>query len=317
MDTHSRLRDEWLVAGKSYPFVDWDKVIDWVEKTTETELRNHAYDQFARDWLNRLARAFAGNSTVAESTNFLLLTPKRNADAQKCLVQLEAYRSQIMQALKGLDFECQQSRAPVVITPDADSFVRYLSDYYENGEFMTPGGVCLRRGCIHFVLPDDNLTASAPILAHELTHYCLTGISWPLWLEEGVVQSVENLVTRQLPYILDREMVGRHQNYWNREKIRDFWVGRSFSFPDEGSELSYHLSRFLLEAAGQCGRDTLFAFLNKAHYRDAGFEAMQSALGFSPDEILADLLGDGDWSLGDLIGEQIEADQSEKMRISV
>lgn len=297
METVITLKSEWLNGAKLFAFPDWSKVHEWVDGSFAPSEHGRVYRKLVRDWLGRVALGFPCEMELAESPNFLLLTAISAGNARATLVQLEDYRNRIREALAGLELMEWTSQVVVIVAPDQETFTRYLSDYYGEGEYMLPGGVCLRQGYVHFVLPDGNLATSAPVLAHELAHVCVTGIPWPLWVEEAVVQAIEQKLSQQKPYMLDREMVNRHQRYWNRDKIHDFWSGASFHYPNEGSELSYHLCRFLLEAVAHSGRSQLLDFLLGADCGDAGFAAMQRTLGCFPSEILEDLLGAGDWGL--------------------
>jgi hypothetical protein len=297
------LRPEWLDVTKAFAFPDWARIHEWVTRSFAEADLPRVYNRLARDWVKLIGTRFPCAVDVGESENFIAVTARTAGNIRATLVQLEDYRRQIHRALAGLNLMHGSSKVVVVIAPDQETFIRYLGDYYDDGEHMLPGGVCLRRGYVHFVLPDHNLTSSAPVLAHELTHVCVSGLSWPLWVEESVVQSVEHRLSGRNPYVLDRDIVRRHQRYWDAGKVQDFWTGRSFNYPNEGSELSYHLCRFLLEAVAHNGRDALMAFLQGAQLTDSGFGAMKAVAGFDPSEVLVDLLGEGEWHLRDEPGK--------------
>lgn len=233
---------------------------------------------------------------LRESPHFLLLMPDGTTSAELCLQHLEYYWAQISRELEGISSARGSGKSVVLIAPDIDSFARYLGDYYPDGDFMMPGGVCLDQGYAHFILPDTNLTHCAPVLAHELCHIFLRSKYWPLWLEEAVVQTVEHCVARSGSYVLDREMIRRHRDFWTPEIMQDFWSGLSFHRPDEGSELSYHLALFLLNAVGAFGREGTLAFLRSASRDDAGFAGFRDVTGSLPSEALTNLLGPKDWS---------------------
>jgi hypothetical protein len=299
MESEITLRPEWLDDTKAFAFPDWVRIHEWAGGTFAEADLPRVYNKLARSWVDQIGARFPCAVDVAESENFIAVTARTAGNIKATLVQLEDYRLQIQRALAGLDLIEWSSKVVVVIAPDQETFTRYLGDYYEDGEHMLPGGVCLKRGYVHFVLPDNNLTNSAPVLAHELTHVCVSGIPWPVWVEESVVQSVEHRLSQRNPYVLDRDIVQRHQRYWDPAKVRDFWSGRSFNYPNEGSELSYHLCRFLLEAVAHHGREALMVFLRNANQEDSGFGAMRAVVGFDPAEVLEDLLGVGDWKLRD------------------
>lgn len=295
MEGEITLRPEWLDSTKAFAFPDWARIHEWANATFAAGDLPRIYNKLVCGWAEQIGSRFPDVAEVAESANFVVVTARAAGNIRPTLIQLEDYRRQIQRALSGLDLMEWTSKVLVIVAPDQETFTRYLGDYYEDGEHMLPGGVCLKRGYVHFILPDSNLTNSAPVLAHELTHVCVSGIPWPAWVEEAVVQSIEHRLSQRNPYVLDREVIQRHQRYWDAGKIRDFWVGASFHYPNEGSELSYHLCRFLLEAVAHHGRDHLIAFLQNANHEDSGFGAMRGVVGFDPGEVLTDFLGDGKW----------------------
>ncbi len=291
-----RLLDAWLEAGKAFPKPDWRAVWDWTHQQYPADSLHDVYVSLGADWCARIAAAFPTRMAVTHSENFYLVAAESFSGVRSCLIQLEGYYAQVQKCLSGLDLPEGFGKHVVVMAPDLDSFTRYLSDYYPEGEFMMPGGVCLRHGYTHFLIREDNLTAVAPVLAHELTHACVTGIPWPAWVDEAVAQSVEFQICGLNRYELNREIVERHRRYWTPELMQGFWTGESFHFTDEGSELSYHLARFLLEAVAQNGRPAMMQFLRTAQAEDAAFEAFWNELGVLPSEMLVELLGEKDWA---------------------
>jgi hypothetical protein len=291
MNSQTELQRELLMAGRQFPFPDWKVIIERVEADVAPDMRYAVMTSFGHSWLQQVAAAMPVPMVVRTSRNFILVMPGDARRADAFLQQLEDYHQRIATALRGLPLHPWRAKAGVIVSPDPDTFARYLSDYYDDGEFMAPGGVCLDAGYVHFALPDHDLTLCGPTLAHELCHVFLRGVPLPLWTEEAVVQTVENLITHRNPYVLDREMVRRHREYWTPERIQKFWSGASFHLPDEGSELSYHLALFLLNAAMQGGQEMLMKFLSKANASDAGFSAFHEAVGVGLDEILSDFLG--------------------------
>ena len=284
------LRDEWLVAGKAFCRPDWGAVWDWCDRHTPLEGQAEVATAMARDWMRRVARAMPVPMQLRESPHFILVLPTSSSQADLCLQHLEIYRGRIAAALRDFASAKWIGKSVVLVAPDAEQFARYLTDYYPDGEFMMPGGVCLNAGYTHFVLPDAHLHQHLPVFAHELCHVFLRNTNWPLWLEEAVVQTIEHKVTRLSSYVLDRETIRRHRAFWTPATIQEFWTGSSFQRPDEGSELSYHLALFLLNAVNGEGREAMATLLRQARREDAGFAAFTAALGLSPAEVVANLL---------------------------
>jgi hypothetical protein len=284
------LRPEWLDSAKSFAFPAWDKISEAVDQSIETDL-SEAWNGIAREWLRLVCAGFTAPMQLVESTHFLLVIPKSNRHAANCLLQLEDYRVRIRHLLGPLALEKWESKCAVLIPPSEDDFVRYLLDYTDGDEAPMPGGVYLNRGYGHFVFPDGELTYHTPIIAHELCHALLKSHHMPAWVNEGVTQTIEHQITGQKPYFLDKEIIQRHRDYWTLSRVRCFWSGESFSFADEGFELSYHLSRFLINGLTQQGRDPFLKFVAAAQASDAGFSAAEEYLGIDLEEVLFDLLG--------------------------
>jgi hypothetical protein len=283
---HNLLRPEWLDASKHFTFPLWEKVS--VETSGDT---SEAWNCVAREWMYAVCAGFSATMQHAESANFLLFIPKSNRHAANCLRQLEDYRVRIIRLLGPLALEKWDSKCVVLIPPNSDDFVKYLLDYTEGDEAPMPGGVYLNRGYGHFVLPDGELTYHTPIIAHELCHALLKSHEMPAWVNEGVTETIEHQITGQKPYFLDNEIIQRHRDYWTLPRIRSFWRGESFSFTDEGFELSYHLSRFLINGLTQQGRTPFIEFVSTAKASDAGFSAAKDCIGLDLEEVLWDFLG--------------------------
>lgn len=184
---------------------------------------------------------------------------------------------------------------------DGDLFYRYLTDYCSDDEeaLATVGGVFLNRGYGHFAMPDAGLERYSSTFVHELTHAILHVCHLPAWLDEAIAMTVENHITRELPYELTRELIRRHRDYWTEESIQAFWAGRSFWSADAGQELSYHLARFLFTALYQSGTTDpcrVSEFISQAKRDDAGHEAAIRCLDIDLGEVLGHLLGDGRWT---------------------
>ncbi len=280
------LRPEWLDASKHFTFPIWDRII--VEASVDT---SEHWNRIAREWMHAVSAGFSAPMQQAESPNFLLFLPKSNRHAANCLRQLEDYRVRIIRLLGPLAAENWKSKCIALIPPDSDDFVKYLLDYIEGDEAPMLGGVYLNRGYGHFVFPDGELTYHTPIIAHELCHALLQSHDMPAWVNEGITESIEHRITGQKPYFLDREIIQRHRDYWTLPRIRSFWRGESFSFADEGFELSYHLSRFLINGLTQQGKDSFIKFVSTAKASDAGFSAAKQCLGLDLEDVLYNLLG--------------------------
>lgn len=166
--------------------------------------------------------------------------------------------------------------------------------YPEDSKVGLSGGVYLNDGYGHFVFPAQDITFSESVAAHELTHACLFHLPIPLWLNEGLAMSMEDVVLNRNHFQMDRAIIAKHQTYWNEENIQTFWDGSSFANTDAGQALSYHLGQLLVrnisEDYAQFAR-----FCKVAHVSDGGEKALLETFDISLGDLIEGLLGDGDW----------------------
>ena len=79
------------------------------------------------------------------------------------------------------------------------------------------------------------------------------------------------------------------------ELLVDCLPGDSFHSPDEGKELSYHLSQVLFRNLMADFPQKIDDLLNTAHYSDAGNQALQQLCKVSLGERVSQFLGEGEW----------------------
>lgn len=294
------LKPEWVDASKAFPHPHWDRVAAWLETAFPEDQWDAAWTTVAREWALHLTKAVGPGQQLFDSPHFLLSATVREAKANEVLQFLESTYRRIRQAMPFIDDEGMlYGKCLVLIFGDTHRFYEYLSDFMEEeGEFGTAGGVYLNRGYGHFAMPSDDLTRYTDVLSHELSHAMVSHLDLPPWLNEAIAMTVEDSITCRNPYILDREMIRRHRDYWTSERMQAFWKGDSFMFPDEGQELSYHLALFLfaaLLAGGETPTEDVQAFILRAKYRDAGASAFEDVFGLPIEEAFSQLLGQGDW----------------------
>ena len=151
----------------------------------------------------------------------------------------------------------------------------------------------INEGYGHFVFPSQDIDYAEPIAVHELTHACLVHLPIPLWLNEGMAVLMEDVLAGNSLF-LDKEIVERHQKYWNEETIQGFWSGESFMAIDEGQELSYNLAHIVSRNISQ-DFTAFIKFCNCSNYEDAGELAAQECLGLSLTQAVGSFLGEGNW----------------------
>ncbi len=233
---------------------------------------------------------------IHESNNFILLTSEKNTYVSSFLKFLEKSLKEILNILPGIASDDGYGKYIVLIFDDIDEYYSYMSYYYpDEGEFGLSAGVYLNKGYGHFAFPHQDLMYAEPIAAHELTHALLANLPIPLWLNEGLAVNIEDHLTGFKPFRMDKEMATRHQAFWGKNEVQEFWSGDSFSRIDEGQELSYHLAQFAVQYLAQ-DYDVFAKFVNSAHHSDAGESAAKELYDGSLSSLLFNILGENDWS---------------------
>src|SRR6185503_13228355 len=137
-------------------------------------------------------------------------------------------------------------------------------------------------------------TAMCHTLVHELTHDCLAHLPLPPWLNEGVAQTIERMLTWKREPVLHQELADQHRNYWTEENIQEFWAGTSFHQPGDPQTLSYSLAEIIVQLLTSQKGD-FKEFLRRATYVDAGQTAALDCFGCSLGNVLTTFLGPGEW----------------------
>ncbi len=89
---------------------------------------------------------------------------------------------------------------------------------------------------------------------------------------------------------LDHELAERHWAFWNARRLKFFWNGESFSEQGDSNELSYSLSRIMIDLISDNKRK-FRKFVLKADERDNGEAAAKKFLGKGLEEIVSSFLG--------------------------
>jgi hypothetical protein len=189
----------------------------------------------------------------------------------------------------------------LIVFDDADSYYNYVSYYYpdEEREFAYSGGMHINTGCSHYVTIKRELQSVEPVIAHEMTHGCLSHLPLPLWLNEGLAVNTEiRLVGNFSVSLTPQQMRKKHFSFWGSNEIQEFWSGKSFERPDDGNLLSYDLARIMVE---QMAKDweRFKEFVLHADWRDSGAEAAEQYLDVDLGKLVCLLLekpDDFDWS---------------------
>ncbi len=297
-------KPEWNDSSKKFTHPQWELIAEWLEARHPEAEWSAAWCDVAREWAKAVSIEIGSAQHLFESEHFILSASAGKSRATDVLRFLESTFDKIVREIPfAHPEESLLGKCVVFIFSDTHQFYEYLSDFAEHdGESGLVGGVYINKGYGHFAMPSDDLSHYTDVLSHELSHAMVAHLALPVWLDEAIAMTVEDSVTHRNPYILDREIIQRHREYWDREKIMAFWKGESFWYADEGQELSYHLAQFLFSAVlsgGETSPDELHGFVESAEIRDAGFKAFRALFGHGLEDLLSEFLGPGDWTLPD------------------
>jgi tetratricopeptide (TPR) repeat protein len=278
------------------PHPKWKVVRQWVEKQGGRDNCPEAWSAFVGYWLARLKEVLGREYRRFESKHFQLLSGLSRDEARALLDFSEMARKTILDALSGAACDPPSGKYVVLACACLESYYRYISHYYPPGKYGGSGGIFLGGDCAHFVLTPGDLVRSQRVVAHELTHACLSHLPLPLWLNEGVTTIMEKTIFRETSIVVTHELAECHQKSWTSETVQAFWSGGSFHSPDSWQEMSYDLAEILVRNLLSDHRDRFLDFLCGAHHADAGESAAEEILGVSLSEYAAMFLGEGEWA---------------------
>ncbi|MDR7332591.1 hypothetical protein [Roseateles asaccharophilus] len=291
-----------LIDANGLPVLDWDAAQAWVAGIAGDDAQAQAWSSCEIAWLQHLGAALGPGYRLMQRGHIVLLSSLDDRIATATMDFVDKTLQRIVRVLDGLARSVQPHEQEILIVFDDDeAYYRYLAHYYPDaGEFAASGGVFINAGCGHFATVKADLHAIEPVIAHELTHSCLSHLPIPAWLNEGLAVNTERRLCPPVlaPRTSPRQMHARHQAFWGVDEIQQFWSGKSFLRTDEGNELSYDLARILVsQLAGDWARFRAFAL--SAHMDDGGEAAAHEHLGLPLADLAAALLerpADASWA---------------------
>ncbi|WP_075084112.1 hypothetical protein [Mariniblastus fucicola] len=294
-DSLSQIPDA-IDVREGLPRPKWDVIYHWADTNLDPTSLDESWTQIARDWLTRLADSLPRDYALHESPEFLLLAADHSL-GQRVLSSSERARRVILKTLNGVASDQGFGKHVVLLFADTDSYYDYVTDFYpDEGEFALSGGMFLDVGYGHFAIYPAYGDDYERVIAHELNHALLRHLPLPLWVNEGVTQVIEDVVMDSSYFMVDHEILRRHRTYWNSQTIDGFWSGESFYSPDDGQELSYHLSQVLFRNLMSDFPKAVNDILNNANFIDAGDSAFGNSCNVSLADRVAQFLGDGNWA---------------------
>lgn len=288
-----------LAGVNGIPVLDWHALDEWAQAQHPGAgaAAAQAIEQGRQAWLLHLRDAMGPHAHLHATADACILSTMEPRVLQATAGYVSTAKRRISRVLGSLARFPPSQRSLLIVFDSEEDYYHYVSIYYpEQGEFAFSGGMHIDAGCPHFVLVQADLSAAEPVIAHELTHSALCHLRLPKWLDEGLAVNTEHKVAgaRRLLHT-PHELHQMHLQFWNPERIQEFWSGASFDRTDDGNLLSYELARILVEQmAGHW--DGFAEFVRSAKREDAGAAAAQAALSLSLGPYAAALLemGDGD-----------------------
>jgi len=277
-----------LLNGNGFPILDWHALERWAATDAATPLRQAAIQHGRRAWLLAMRDTLAG-SNLLETPEAWVLSSYEPRLARTVAAYVSAARKRITRVLDGIAVFPPGEKTIFIAFESQRTYYRYVANYYpEDGEFSFSGGMFINDRCPHFVTVKDELWRLEPVIAHELTHSALAHLKLPLWLDEGIAVTTEDHVASKYdrPHREHLEKLAKHLNFWNAERLQEFWTGESFQRTDDGNELSYDLARNIVGLLGREWR-SFTRFATHARRADGGAAAARAELNLDLGELAA------------------------------
>lgn len=274
-----------------FPRPDWTAIEERISQQGDDP--GKAWESVAVQWMDAFANALGPDYKVHHSRDILLVTRAPEPRVREILSFIHDCDKRILAELPFVDPSEFLGFLPIIVFGDELDFYHYLGTLRDDDDdSATAGGVFINEGYGHIAMPSENLDYYRATLCHELCHSFLSGFNLPLWLDEAITAEVEHHITGENPYFLDRDIIQEHRAYWNAGRLGAFWTGESFSFPDEGQGLSYHLARFLFHAiAPHSTPESISRFVRAADDGNSGNSAALECFGINLPDVVEGLLG--------------------------
>ena len=279
-----------LVDAGGVPLIDWQAAQSWLETVPDQHARGHVWSRLERAWLDHMRAALGPPYAVRETETALLLSTLEPNVAGATLGFMAKTLQRITRVLDGVAHSPEWGKDILIVFDDEESYYRYVSHYYPEGEFAASGGMYINAGCGHFVTVKSDLRVIEPTIVHEMTHGCLGHLPIPAWLNEGLAVNTEQRLSPHPSHVLTpHQMHAKHRRFWGDAEIQQFWSGRSFLRNDDGNMLSYDLARILVaQLSGDWPKFRAFALA--ANIEDSGAAAAAEHLQLDLGAVVAVLL---------------------------
>lgn len=260
--------------------LDPQRIDEHIVDTAGEEARDRAWRAIIPQWLDRLGNEMRGDYRLDETPEFTILQPTAVDRPEHFLDHAERSRALAMRFWPGLAIEKDVvGKHVVIIAESQDDYYDYTSYLYPDGAYGGSGGMCIREGgYTHIVINAFPRYDQEITLTHEIAHALLAQLPLPVWVEEGMVQIVEEAINKNAVAYID---AFEHKQHWAEHTFAGLWLGSAFSEPDPGQHLAYQLSRHMVFELAKKDLTRFIAFANDAHRFDGGRVAAAEHLGHS------------------------------------
>ncbi|MFZ6770435.1 hypothetical protein ACO0LM_25545 [Undibacterium sp. Di26W] len=265
---------EHITFQADIPVMNWAVFHAWLATINDAGLKRDARLQGQRAWLAYVKEGIGSHCYMYESEKTLIVSSSEPNVIEAGARFIEKNHARIAKLLPGVAQFPPDMKSILLVLDNEDMYYQYVSVYYpEGGEFAVSGGMFIDAGCPHFVTVLSDLLMIEPVITHEMTHSALNYLKLPLWLDEGIAVNVEFQLS---PFLQgansEKNLYARHLQFWDADRIQEFWSGASFSRSGESNTLSYDLARILVKNLSQDWQ-TFARFVTAAKKEDAGSRA--------------------------------------------
>ena len=278
---------------KGFSQPDWPKYLSQFGLET-FEPSNMRVSDGVESWVSTLIEDFKNKGFEVKrrtSENFEIITSLSDYKADCLILHAEKYYEQIKYSRIG-HFVDENKKVVIVCLPDIESFLDYA-------EYYTPRTQSLRHSIIgmhlsstpynHIIVRENlELDEILSTIAHELTHWVLSDLDLPRWLDEGLATIFEKIHFPQMS-LIDTHYISESIEIWSEKKnVQEFLIGTAWGFFD--AKFTYGLAerivRFFLD---DMSHDEFVHFLELAHYLDGGRKAFRRYYEGSLEQYLLDI----------------------------
>lgn len=280
-----------LSQHNGFPFLDWAAAQAWVDGLGDPALQADAWARCELAWLSHLQASLGPGYQLRQEGGAVLLSTLEPHVARAMLGYMGKTLQRIVRLLDGVAQPPEWGKDLLIVFDDEDTYYSYVSHYYpEAGEFAGSSGMYINAGCGHFVTAKADMRLIEPIIAHELTHSCVSHLPMPAWLNEGLAVNTEHRLSPLGPGLFTpQQLHDKHLGFWGAAEIQEFWSGKSFLRNDDGNMLSYDLARIVVAQLGS-DWDRFRSFVLAADLADAGAAAAAEHLGVALGNVVCALL---------------------------